>query len=186
MPEILSPAISLARNGFPVPGPITSNAWKDGVEAQVRPHHSGPPADCPFTNGGVAPSQGEIFKNESLAQVLTLVGSGPDGFYKGAVASAILEAVNSKGGKMAAADLEGHESEWVAPISGTYKGVTLHEIPPPGQGVAGLVALKMYGRLEREGMGEGEEAHAMVEAMRVGFERARGRVEDGMGEEVSG
>eukprot|EP00518_Triparma_eleuthera_P011439 CAMPEP_0182473934 /NCGR_PEP_ID=MMETSP1319-20130603/24767_1 /TAXON_ID=172717 /ORGANISM="Bolidomonas pacifica, Strain RCC208" /LENGTH=489 /DNA_ID=CAMNT_0024674783 /DNA_START=12 /DNA_END=1477 /DNA_ORIENTATION=- len=184
MPEILSPAISLARDGFPVPGPITSNAWRDGVEAQVRPHHSGIPSDCPFTNdSGVPPKQGEVFKNPELARVLSLVGSGPEGFYEGSVASAIVQAVTSKGGKMTEADLASHTSEWVSPISRPYRGVTLHEIPPPGQGVAGLVALQMYGSLEGgRDMSEGDEAHAMVESMRVGFERARAKVEDGMEE----
>lgn len=86
---------------------------------------------------GKAPRAGEIMKNPFLANTFRSVAAeGKAGYYKGRIAEAIVELVQSKGGLMTLEDLAKHDTDWVEPISYTFNGeVTVYECPPNGQGM---------------------------------------------------
>lgn len=129
---------------------------------------------------GRAPLPGEVVKLPNLARTFRdLAEHGKDGFYKGRVAEAIVDLIQSKGGKMELEDLAKHETEFVTPISYTYNDeVTVYECPPNGQGLVALLALGILDNLEKSGAikpllqmehNSPEYLHALIEALRLGF-----------------
>jgi len=176
MEEILSPAIRLASEGFPV-GPITSHAWKGGVEAQLKFALNG----NELTIDGRAPQPGEIFRNPGLARTFEAIERrGAEAFYQGKIAEAIVDVVKEAGGCLSADDLAGHLSSWEEPISTTYRGYRVYECPPNGQGITALIALNIL-----EGFDLGaldslstERTHLMIESLRLAFADARWYVAD--------
>ena len=101
-------------------------------------------AAATFLIDGRAPRLGEVFRNPDLARSLeSIAKDGRDGFYKGGIAQRIVATESKMGGVMSAEDLAEFSSEWVEPISTTYRGWTVYEIPPNGQGIAALMMLNM-------------------------------------------
>ena len=99
-----------------------------------------------FLPDGKAPVTGQLFRNPGMAHAFRLVAEqGPDAFYKGEVAAAILKTSHHLGGTMTAEDLAKFSPEWVTPISIDYRGWRVYELPPNGQGVAALEMLKIMG-----------------------------------------
>lgn len=97
-----------------------------------------------FLVGGQAPPLYSIIRNPGLAAALRLLQQqGRDAFYRGEIAAAIVEKVQANGGVMTRADLAEFEPEWVEPISTTYHGYDVYQLPPPGQGVAVLEMLNI-------------------------------------------
>jgi gamma-glutamyltranspeptidase / glutathione hydrolase len=138
MLTILAPAIELAEAGFPV-GEVCAYYWQWGLDRQGR-----------FTDmsqlmvDGRAPHAGERFSNPNLARTLRAVAEGgPDAFYRGEIAQAIVRVIEASGGAMAMSDLAAHRSTWDEPISTTYRGVRVWECPPNGQGITALMALNL-------------------------------------------
>jgi gamma-glutamyltranspeptidase / glutathione hydrolase len=167
--EVLAPAIHLAETGFPV-AEWTATTWTEPDALTLL--HLTPNATRTFLPGGRAPVVGEVFKNPDLAWSLRQVASsGRDAFYRGKIAQKILACCRAAGGPMTAADLSGYSSEWVEPISTTYHGWTVVELPPNGQGVAALSMLNlMEGFPLREyGTGSAEALHIMIEAKKLAF-----------------
>ncbi|GAI96616.1 unnamed protein product, partial [marine sediment metagenome] len=116
--EVLTPAIELAENGFPV-APLTAIAWARGTR-QLR---MGPYADEMLLNGE-APKEGEIMRNITLAQTFReLAEHGKSGFYEGRIAKAIIDLVQALGGVMTTDDLRNHYNTFDDPISVNYHGV---------------------------------------------------------------
>ncbi|MBL0160793.1 MAG: gamma-glutamyltransferase [Bryobacterales bacterium] len=116
-----------------------------------------------FLPGGRAPETGEIFRNPDMAWTMRMIASeGRDTFYKGAVAQRILAGSKKLGGQMAAADLAEFSSEWVEPVSTTYKGWKVSEIPPNGQGMAALIMLNLMEQA-------GSDVHTEIEAMKLSY-----------------
>jgi gamma-glutamyltranspeptidase/glutathione hydrolase len=167
--ELLAPAIALAEEGFAV-GPVTAAVWARGV-AQLQSDE--------LTVGGRAPRPGERFRNPALARTLRLVADGgPEAFYGGEVARAIVDAVGRAGGVMTCADLAAHASTWDEPISTTYRGARVWQCPPNGQGLAALLALDV---LEGFALGAPDDPrrwHLLIEALRLAFADARWWVAD--------
>lgn len=127
------------------------------------------------------PKAGQVFRNPALARFFKLLSSGGrDEFYKGSVASAILATSRKRGGALAAEDLEGFESEWVAPISTAYRGAKVHELPPNGQGLAALLMLNIMGCFEPAPQGplSAEEWHKRIEAMKLAYADVAATVSD--------
>ncbi|MBT3190862.1 MAG: gamma-glutamyltransferase [Anaerolineae bacterium] len=176
MDEILSPAIRLAREGFPV-GPITSHAWTQGVNAQLNSAPNG----HELTIDGRAPAPGDVFRNPGLARTFeAIVRGGASAFYQGEIAEAIVGVVKEAGGCLSENDLASHLSTWEEPISVTYRGYRVFECPPNGQGITALIALNI---LEGFDLAEYpslsmERSHLMIEAMRLAFADARWYVSD--------
>ena len=116
--DVLTPAIQLAENGFPV-SPITAYFWKKGVENQL----SKSPGGLELTIDGRAPNPGEIFRNPNFARTLqSIAEKGPEAFYLGEIADAIVSVIRSAGGVLDKDDLASHHSTWEEPISTTYRG----------------------------------------------------------------
>uniref|UniRef100_A0A7S3AA48 Gamma-glutamyltransferase n=1 Tax=Rhodosorus marinus TaxID=101924 RepID=A0A7S3AA48_9RHOD len=178
MEQVLKPAISLAEDGFPV-APVTAYYWKDS-EALLRETN----AKAFLIDGERAPRAGEVFKNPDLGQVLRNVASDlKKGFYSGRTAAAILDAVNSRGGHMCAEDLEEHQTEFTYPISTSYRGIDVYEVPPPTHGIAALMAMNIAENFdlvsEANGVhNSGPHLHKLVESMRLAFADAKAFVAD--------
>jgi len=137
--EVLAPAIHYAKDGFPVPE-LDAQYWAETVEKL----HGDPNAAATFLIDGHTPRIGEIFRNPDLARSLQEVADGGrDAYYKGDIANRIVATSTRLGGTMSAEDLADFSSEWVEPISTTYRDWTVYEIPPNGQGIAALEMLNI-------------------------------------------
>ncbi len=173
--EILSPAIELAEEGFPV-APITALAWNRGI----RQLKLGPYANEMLLNGE-APKEGEIMKNPTLAKTFReLVDQGKAGFYEGRIAESIVDLIQSMGGFMTLDDLKNHYNTFDKPISVNYRGIDVYEIPPNGQGITALIALNILEEFNIENMEHSSviHLHTMIEAMRIAFADTRWYVAD--------
>ena len=166
LPEILAPAIHYARDGFPVP------EW----DAQYWEFEERQPKDKnaagTFLVNGTAPQLGDVFKNPDLAHSLELIAkNGRDAFYKGDIGRRIVAYSAALGGTMTAEDLADYSSEWVEPISTTYRGWTVYEIPPSGQGIAALEMLNIMENfpLAQLGQHSPDGLHAMIEAKKLAY-----------------
>jgi gamma-glutamyltranspeptidase/glutathione hydrolase len=169
--EVLGPAIHYARDGFPVPE-LDAAYWSD-AEALLK---ADPNASATFLIDGRAPRLGEVFRNPDLARSLERIAAGGrDGFYKGDTAERIAATSARLGGAMTAEDLgqdlAEFSSEWVEPISTTYRGWTVYEIPPNGQGIAALMMLNIMETmpLAKYGHNSADALHAMIEAKKLAY-----------------
>ncbi|MBI4474568.1 MAG: gamma-glutamyltransferase [Acidobacteria bacterium] len=165
--EILAPAIYYADNGFPVTE-VIARGWAGSVNKLSQ--HA--PSAKTFLIDGRAPRAGEIFKNLDLAKSLRYVADeGRDGFYKGPTAQAILQLAKEQGGTMTAADLAEYKPEWVTPISTTYRGWTVYEIPPSSTGIAALMMLNIMEQypLKEYGFHSTKALHVMIEAKKLAY-----------------
>ena len=172
MAEVLAPAIRYAEEGFPV-SELIAHYWALSVPRLSRY----PGFVEQFTIRGRAPEKGEIWKNPTLASTLKkLASGGRSAFYEGEVAVTIADYVQAQGGFLAYEDLAEHRGEWVGPVSTTYRGVELWELPPNGQGIAALQILNILEGYDIAAMGFGsaDHVHHFVEAKKLAFEdRAR-------------
>ena len=172
MAEVLAPAARAAREGEPVPQAI-AGAW-DRAERLFKDK---PGFAKTFLPHGRAPREGEVFQNPALARAYdTLAREGRDAFYRGAIARDVVAFSKANGGFFSEEDLAAHRSEWVEPISTDYRGVTVFELPPNGQGITALMLLNILETFDLKSMGRDSTAfwHTMVEAKKIAYEdRAR-------------
>ena len=165
--EVLAPAIRYAEEGFPVTE-IFSSYWV-ASEGYLRANAA---ALKTYLPEGRAPHTGEIFRNPDLAWSLKQIAAhGRDAFYRGEIANRILAGTRALGGAMTEADLAEYSSEWVDPISITYRGWTVYEMPPNGQGIAALLMLNIMEHFPMAslGLGSADAFHVMVEAKKLGY-----------------
>ena len=165
--DVLSPAIHYAREGFPVPE-LDAAYWADSENDLPADGN----AAATFLINGHAPRLGEVFRNADLAHSLELVAQGgSEAFYKGEIARRIVAYSEKAGGTMTASDLAAYSSEWVEPISTTYHGWTVYEIPPNGQGIAALMMLNIMETfpLAQFGHNSADALHAMIEAKKLAY-----------------
>lgn len=165
--EDLAPAASLAEKGIAVPETDAENWAHDGARFAGNPAFA-----HVYWPDGKAPAMGQIFRNPELAASLRLVGEkGRDGFYKGRIAESILKLSNELGGTMQAGDLADFQPEWVDPISTTYHGWTVYEIPPNGQGIAALTMLNIMENfpLAEWGHNSVKTLHTDIEAKKLAY-----------------
>lgn len=168
MKEILQPAITYAREGFPVTE-LIAYYWAGGSRALSRFPHV---AEV-YMPGGKAPAKGEIFRNPHLANTLEKIASGGrDVFYKGEIARTIDKFMKEQEGFLSYEDLAAHTSEWVEPVSTDYRGYDVWELPPNGQGIAALQILNILEGYDISEMGfaSSEYIHHFVEAKKLAFE----------------
>ncbi|KAK4049622.1 lipin Ned1 [Microbotryomycetes sp. JL221] len=186
MQNLLQPAIDLANKGFAV-GSQAAAEWV-GSEKLLKKAALGGKSDM-LLDDDKAPRAGEVFSNPNLAKTFeTLAQQGKKGFYEGRIAHAIADAVQKRGGVMEVEDLKSHESAFVEPISYTYDkaGVTVHECPPAGQGLAALIAFGILDVLQEDGVidldrteeGSAEWFHPLIEAIRLAFADIHSHVGD--------
>lgn len=142
--EALQPAIALAEQGVPT-GPRVARDWPGLVDVLARD----PGASAHYLLGGRAPLAGEVMRYPALAKTLRLIASqGRDAFYEGEIAADMIATLRGKGSLLAAEDFAATRADWVAPISTRFHGAEIWEIPPPGQGLAVLIALNILGHFE--------------------------------------
>ena len=172
MSQVLEPAAQYAEKGFPLSEVIAFYWDRGGKKLKEEPGF----AEV-FLPQGRAPRKGEIFRNPALAKTLRVLGQkGRDEFYQGAIARTIDAFMKEHDGFLSYEDLANHQSEWVTPVSTNYRGYTLWELPPNGQGIAALQMLNILEGydLKKAGFGSPEYAHLFVEAKKLAFEdRAR-------------
>jgi gamma-glutamyltranspeptidase/glutathione hydrolase len=165
--DVLAPSIAYAEAGFPV-GEVVSVYWKDS-EKVLREDAA---TAKTFLPGGKLPLAGDLFRNPELAWTYRQIAAGgAAAFYKGAVAAKLLASSATHGGTMTAADLAEYQPEWVKPISTTYRGWTVYELPPNGQGIAALAMLNIMESFPLPSLGHNSVGalHYMIEAKKLAY-----------------
>jgi gamma-glutamyltranspeptidase / glutathione hydrolase len=166
--RLLEPAWEFAEEGHPV-AEVVARYWKES-EGELRTNEA---ATRTFLPEGRAPRPGEFFYQADLAGTISAVAEGgADAFYNGEIARSIARSAQEAGGYLSEEDLADHESTWVEPISTDYRGVLVHEIPPPGQGIAALEILNILEGFDLGGIDPlgAERIHLEVEAKKLAFE----------------
>jgi gamma-glutamyltranspeptidase / glutathione hydrolase len=167
--DVLAPAIEVAERGYAVPV-IVQQKW---ANAAALPELTTQPgfADT-FLPHGRAPQVGELFRLPDAARTLRLVASTRgEAFYRGEIAEAAAAHARQHGGVMTAADFAAYQPEWVTPLAQDYRGCTLHEIPPNGQGIAAQIALGILQHFDIAALPLDGAAsqHLQIEAMKLAF-----------------
>src|SRR5213594_1362154 len=167
----LAPAIRYAEEGFPVTE-LIAYYWAFGPRL-----YKGLPGAFLETytldGKGRTPAKGDIFKNPDLAKTLRLISEkGRDVFYKGEIADKIGAFMQANGGFLRKTDFEKHTSTWVEPVSTSYRGYDVFELPPNGQGIAALQILNILEGFDLRSLGFGSPGyvHLFVEAKKLAFE----------------
>ncbi len=175
--DLLEPARALAEGGFPVPE-VNAHHWRE-AEEMLGLSESAVRGLLP---GGRAPRAGEVFRQPDLARTLSAVAAkGADAFYGGKIAARIASSVRRDGGLLSEEDLAGHAaSPLVEPISTDYRGITVYEMPPPGQGIAALEMLNILGGYTLSALRPytAERIHLEAEAKKLAFSDLYARVGD--------
>jgi gamma-glutamyltranspeptidase/glutathione hydrolase len=165
--DLMAPAIETAERGYLVP-PVVQQKW----EAATSLLQSQPGFAQGFLPWGRAPEVGELFRFAAAARAFkSIAASKGESFYRGEIAAAIEKFSTANGGSLKASDLANWKPEWVEPISRDYRGYTLHEIPPNGQGIAALIALGILEKFDIASMPVDSVAsqHLQIEAMKLAF-----------------
>jgi gamma-glutamyltranspeptidase / glutathione hydrolase len=163
--DLFGPTIMYAREGFPVT-PIIAKNWEFDVAEY-------PTLAETFARHGTTPAFGEITHNPDLADFYeTLIQDGLEAFYKGSIAERIVKGSEQLGGKFALRDFHEHTATWVDPVSTTYRGYTVWEIPPNGQGISALQILNMLEHFDIGALqpNSAQHLHLLVEAKKLAFE----------------
>jgi gamma-glutamyltranspeptidase/glutathione hydrolase len=157
--EILAPAIYYAQIGFPL-AERNARYWVAKSLMQQPGHKE------TYLPNGLAPKAGDEFKNPALANSLRQVAErGRDAFYNGPMTETMVKFLQVQGGTHTLEDFRDFQPEWVEPISTTYRGWTVYELPPNGQGIAALTMLNIM-----EQFPLGQYAHNSADALQVMIE----------------
>ncbi|HTL05555.1 MAG TPA: gamma-glutamyltransferase [Gemmatimonadales bacterium] len=166
--QALEPAIRLAEEGFPV-SPIIAGQWAAAVERLAR--DEGARATY-LLDGTRAPRAGEWFRNPDLAASFRMIAKGgPQVLYGGELGRRIVDRLRQLGGFLTLEDLAAQQVEWVTPISTSFRGHTVWELPPNNQGVAVLEMLKILEPYDLKAMGHNSAAylHHLIEAKKLAY-----------------
>jgi gamma-glutamyltranspeptidase/glutathione hydrolase len=164
----VQPAMEIAEGGFPVT-PIIASQWRNMVGVLSRDEGA---SATYLIDGSRGPEAGEWFRNHDLAESFrTIAREGASAMYGGSLGRRIVEELQGRGGFLTLQDLEGHAPEWVEPLSADFKGYTVWELPPAGQGIAALQMLRIVEPLDLVSMGHNssEYLHHLVEAKKLAF-----------------
>jgi gamma-glutamyltranspeptidase / glutathione hydrolase len=165
--DLFRPAIFYADQGYAVPE-LVHEFWSEAPQILAND----PEGKQVYLPKGQPPAVGEIFRNPDLAKTLRAISvGGADAYYKGEIAHAILGTSQALGGTMSASDLSEFKPEWVEPISTTYRGWTVYELPPNGQGMAALEMLNIMetAPASPDGPLSVAELHKKIEAMKLAY-----------------
>jgi gamma-glutamyltranspeptidase/glutathione hydrolase len=182
--DLFEPAITYARDGFIV-SPITADRWKQALQT----YHDFPGFAEAFVRQGRAPKAGELFQFPDQAHTLERIAETKGkAFYQGDLAEKIVAHAKATGGVMTLEDLATHQADWVDLLAQNYRGFTLHEIPPNGQG---LTALMMLGILEHWNLqnfpvDSADSLHLQIEAMKLAFADAYRYIADPTSMDMTG
>ena len=165
--DLMAPAIEIAERGYLVP-PMVQQKWAAAVD-ELR---SQPGFAQSFLPWGRAPQVGELFQFPAAARALRLIAqSRGEAFYRGEIADALCAFSQANGGSHQREDFALYQPEWVTPIATDYRGYTLHEIPPNGQGIAALIALGILQNVDLSAHAPDsvEAQHLQIEAIKLAF-----------------
>lgn len=165
--DLMQPAIEIAERGYAVPF-IIQQKWA-AAEPLLRDLPGFAQALLPK---GRAPEVGELFQFKDAARSLRLIAQTQgQAFYGGEIAQAAAHHARAHGAVMTAEDFASYRPEWVTPLSKNYRGHTLHEIPPNGQGISALIALGILEHLDLRSLKVDSVAsqHLQIEAMKLAF-----------------
>ncbi len=177
MRDVLAPAARYAENGFPLT-PVIADLWGRNLARLEEAAAAGDleefdNARATYFTDNAAPEAGDIFRNPDLANTYRTIGEGGrDAFYQGVIARTIAEYMARIGGDLTYEDFAAHDSEWVEPLSTDYRGYTVWELPPNGQGASVLQILRILEgyNLAEMGAGSADALHVMIEAKRLVYE----------------
>jgi gamma-glutamyltranspeptidase/glutathione hydrolase len=180
LPRLLEPATALAEEGFPV-AEITSEEWHN----QALLLADDPGAAATFLPGGRPPIFGAIFRNADLAWTYRQIGMhGSGAFYSGEIARRLIAGLERRGSTMSAGDLAEFRASWAEPISTTYRGWRVFELPPNGAGIAALMMLNILEAIPAFADAAGradasaDALHAMIEAKKLAYADMQRHVAD--------
>jgi gamma-glutamyltranspeptidase/glutathione hydrolase len=165
--DLLEPAIDIAERGYAA-SPIVAQKWAAAVpELQDQSGFA-----ATFMPHGRAPHIGERVRLPDHARTLRALGlKGARDFYEGQIAETISRFAQSENAALTLEDLRSYRPEWVEPISTTYRGHIVHELPPNGQGIAALMALGILSHFDLQALAVDsiESQHLQIEAMKLAF-----------------
>ena len=165
--DLFEPAIDYASRGYMV-SPTIARLW----EKQLPELKDQPGYAEAFMPNGRAPLPGEKFIFGDQARTLKRIAETKgEAFYKGDLAEKIVAHAKLHGGAMTMADLAAHQCDWVEPVGQNYRGYTLHEIPPNGQGIGALISLGILENFDMAALpvDSADSLHVQLEAMKLGF-----------------
>ena len=167
--DLMAPAAQIAERGYAV-SVVVQQKWHNA--SQVADLVAGPGFAAQFLPKGRAPEVGERFAMPNMARALRLIGATKgEAFYRGEIGAAVAGWSSQHGGALTAADLANYRPEWVEPLAQEYRGHTLHEIPPNGQGIAAQMALGMLQHFDLAALPIDGPAcqHLQIEAVKLAF-----------------
>ncbi|MFM9970627.1 MAG: gamma-glutamyltransferase family protein [Burkholderiales bacterium] len=174
--NLFEPAIDYAANGYPV-SPWIAGSWGN----QVKELSEQPGFAEAFMPNGRAPKPGEIFRLPAAARTLEMIAkTRGEAYYKGELGEKIAAHITAHGGAMKASDLAAHTLDWCGTLTQDYRGYTVHEIPPNGQGIVCLIALGILANFDVASLPvDGPDStHLQIEAVKLGFADAYRYVAD--------
>ena len=163
--QLLGPAVYYSENGFPL-------AEKNARYWLSKPLLKQPGYAETYLPGGAAPGLGDVFKNPALSESLRQVAAhARDAFYNGKLTEVMVKFLQEQGGTHTVEDFKTFQPEWVEPISTTYHGWKVYELPPNGQGVAALSMLNIMEHfpVASYGHNSADALHVMIEAKKLAY-----------------
>lgn len=168
--ELLTPAIDYAKNGFAV-SPTVAEKWREAAEKTLLPHRREEEFKewyRVFTDGGKAPLAGDIWRLPHHAKTLAEIAkTKSESFYRGEIAEKIDAYMKKAGGYLRKSDLAAFYPKWTEPISVSFKGYDIWELPPNGQGLIALMALGMLDGVDMPPVDNPKSWHMMIEAIKI-------------------
>jgi len=165
--DLMAPAIEIAERGHAVAN-IVARKWAAAVpELKDQPGYA-----QTFMTHGRAPTTSEMMRFPGHARTLRMLAEqGPRAYYEGEIAERIVAWSSEHGGSMTTDDLRNYRADWVKPNEKDYRGYTVHEIPPNGQGIAALMALGILEKFDvsRLAVDRVHSQHLQIEAMKLAF-----------------
>jgi gamma-glutamyltranspeptidase/glutathione hydrolase len=174
--RLFEPAIAYGRNGFLV-SPTVAEQWA----AQVPLFKDQPGFADAFLPAGQTPRPGERFRfTDHAATLETIAATGGEAFYRGELAAKLEAHALDNGGAMRGGDLAAHRADWVGTVDGGYRGYTVHEIPPNGQGIVALIALGILEHFDMASLpaDSADSVLLQIEAVKLAFADAQAYVAD--------
>lgn len=142
--KLLEPAIAYAEKGFPISRNL--RFWMQKDEELIQ---SSKQLSALYMPGGELLKEGERLVQKEMAETLRIIGrDGRTAFYKGAVMKAVVESMQRDGGLLQEEDFTGYAGEWVKPLTCTYRGYDIYQMPPNSQGFTALMMMNMLENIE--------------------------------------
>ncbi|MBS3872372.1 MAG: gamma-glutamyltransferase family protein [Dethiobacter sp.] len=169
--EVFAEAIELAEGGFPL-SPTLGHSWKRALTAD-RKQFTGcefDPYFALFAPNGRPPEIGEMWRSPHHAATLAAIAATRgEAFYRGDLAERMVAFAKKHGGFLERGDLESYRVEWVEPLAANYRGYDVWQLPPNGQGLVTLLALKILGEFDFNNAPSTATYHKQIEAIKLAF-----------------